>query len=149
MTARQGVVLVVADLPGDLAEAGRDEAGRALRHRDMGTGDGVQVEVPVQGAEDAGGQVIGSGWVAGVTGSGPVNGVLLCGAVLMQVSAPAGGAIGWRPGMKPWSFGIKDLRPAGGERGQVWPPVAVIVVRECCSAWTSARRCWSPARAGS
>ena len=53
------------------------------------------------------------------------------------------------PGMKPWSFGIKDLRPVGGEQGQVWPPVAVIVVRECCSAWMSARRCWSPARAGS
>ena len=26
----------------------------------------------------------GSGWVGGVTGSGPVNGVLLCGAVLMR-----------------------------------------------------------------
>jgi hypothetical protein len=53
VTARQGVMLVVADLPGDLAEAGRAEAGHAPRHRDMDTGDGAQVEVPVQGAEDA------------------------------------------------------------------------------------------------
>ena len=74
------MVLVVADLPGDLAEAGRGEAGRALRHRDMGTGDGVQVEVPVQGAEERG-QVIGSWLGCRVTGSGPVNGVLQCGAV--------------------------------------------------------------------
>jgi hypothetical protein len=80
VTARQGVVLVVADLPGDLAEAGRDEAGRALRHRDIGTGDGVQVEVLVQGAEDAV-RLSGAGWVAGVTGSRPVNGILQCGAV--------------------------------------------------------------------
>ena len=29
---------MIADLPGDLAEAGRCEVGRALRHRDMGTG---------------------------------------------------------------------------------------------------------------
>jgi len=50
LTARQGM-LMVAYLAGDLAEAGRGETGPALRHRDMGTGDGVQVEVPVQGAE--------------------------------------------------------------------------------------------------
>jgi hypothetical protein len=74
------VVLVVADLPGDLAEAGRGEAGLALRHRDMDTGDGVQVRILVQGAEDTV-RLSGAGWVAEVTGSGPVNGVLQCGAV--------------------------------------------------------------------
>jgi hypothetical protein len=46
----------------------------------MDTGDGVQVEVLVQAAEDAV-RLSGAGWVAGVTGSGPVNGVLQCGAV--------------------------------------------------------------------
>ena len=65
VSARWGVILVVADLPGDLAEAGRGEAGRALRHGDVGASDGVQVEVLVQGAEDAGGRLSGAGWVAG------------------------------------------------------------------------------------
>jgi len=119
-----GVMLVVADLPGDRAEAGRGEAGRALRHRDMGTGDGVQVEVLVQGAEDAGGQVIGrrlgcrgDGFGTGQWGS-PVPG----GADAMPT--PAGGVIGWRPGMKPWSFGIKKtfvrLAANGVRSGRRW-----------------------------
>jgi hypothetical protein len=56
-------VLVVADLPGDLAEAGRGEAGRALGIGDMGAADGEQVEALIQGAEDASGQVIGR-WLA-------------------------------------------------------------------------------------
>jgi hypothetical protein len=103
---RSSVMLVVADLAGDLAEAGRGEAGCPFRHGDMGPSDGVQVEVPVQGAEDAGAQVIGrqlgcrgDGFGVGQRGS-PVRG----GAAR---PAPAGGAIGWRPGMKPCSFGIK------------------------------------------
>jgi hypothetical protein len=46
----------------------------------MGTGDGVQVEVLVQGAEDAV-RLSGAGWIAGMTCSGPVNGFLQCGAL--------------------------------------------------------------------
>lgn len=52
-------MLVVADLPGDLAEAGCGEAGCALRYGDVSAADCVQVELRVQGAEDVGGQVIG------------------------------------------------------------------------------------------
>jgi hypothetical protein len=44
------------------------------------------------------------------------------------MSSPTGGAIGWRPGIKPWSFGIKKtfvriaangsgLAAGGGDRG--------------------------------
>jgi hypothetical protein len=58
-------MLMVADLPGGLAEAGRGEAGCALRHGDMGASDGVKVEVRVQGAEDAAGTLSGAGGVAG------------------------------------------------------------------------------------
>jgi hypothetical protein len=57
-------------------------------------------------------------------GSGPVNGVLLCGAGADTGPTPAGGAIGSRAGMKPWPFGIKTfvrlgsgLAVSGGDRG--------------------------------
>ena len=81
MQVQRGVMLVIADLAGDLAEAGPGEVVRALRHRDMGTGDDVQVEVLVQARKTRAVRLSGGGWVAGMTGSGPVNGVLLCGAV--------------------------------------------------------------------
>src|SRR5208337_1983916 len=55
------VVLMVADLPGDLAQAARREAERAFGDRDISPADGVQVEALVQGAEDAGRQVIAAG----------------------------------------------------------------------------------------
>jgi hypothetical protein len=57
------LVLVIADLPGDLAQALPGEAGRTFRDRDMNAADRVQVELRVQGAEHAGRQVIG-GWLA-------------------------------------------------------------------------------------
>jgi hypothetical protein len=51
-------VLVVADLTGDVAQAGPREAGGAFGDDDVRPADGAQVEALVQGAEDAGGQVI-------------------------------------------------------------------------------------------
>jgi hypothetical protein len=88
----------------------------------MGTGDGVQGEVLVQGAEDAV-RLSGAGWVAGATGSGPVKrgSPVRGGAVRL---ASAGDAIGWRPGMKPWSFGIKKtfarMAANGVRSGRRW-----------------------------
>src|SRR2546429_581219 len=78
--AARAVALEVADLRCDLAEAGRDEAGRALRYRDTGTGDGVPVVVPVQGAENAV-RLYGSRLGCRGDGFGAVNGVLQCGGV--------------------------------------------------------------------
>src|SRR6266571_4107994 len=60
-------VIVVADLAGDVAEAGPGEPGGALGHDDVGgVVDRAQVPFLVEGAEDAGGQVVAAGLACGV-----------------------------------------------------------------------------------
>src|ERR1035441_2369622 len=66
---------VAGDLAGDLAEAARGEAGSTVRDRDMDVAGGVQVEAPVQGAEDAGRQVGGAGSGSGACGRGAAHGM--------------------------------------------------------------------------
>src|SRR5271166_1153828 len=78
------VVLMVADLPGDLAQAARREAERAFGDRDISPADGVQVAALVQGAEDAGLQLLPGGPAGAglVTGAGsPVRAELMPGGL--------------------------------------------------------------------
>ena len=49
-------MVVVADLAGDVAEAGSGEPWRAFRDDDVGAVDGAQVAFLVEGPEDACGQ---------------------------------------------------------------------------------------------
>jgi hypothetical protein len=109
-------MFTVADPAGDLAEAGAAKQGVPFWHRDMCTGDGVQVEVLVQAAEDAGDQVIGTrlgclgdGFGAGHKGSPARNGA-------DAMLPPAGGRLA---GGRHEALVVRnqdDHRPDGGER---------------------------------
>jgi hypothetical protein len=54
------VVLVTADLPGDFSDGGGDETGSSLGQGQVGPGQGVQVELGIEAADDTRGQGLSS-----------------------------------------------------------------------------------------
>src|SRR5271165_252360 len=149
------VVLMVADLPGDLAQAARREAERAFGDRDISPADGVQVEALVQGAEDAGRQVIAAGRAS--RGGARHRGWFSRPGRVDAGRAPAGRTVVRTEGHEPGPFGLNDLPWTGPGPAARRAPGRVVVMpgrwREpgCGRAArpiTSASRCCSSPRAG-